>query len=341
MPVTAPDLMVGAGSGDDAAVWRLGGGRVLIQTLDFFTPVVDDAYTFGQIAAANAISDIYAMGATPLFALNIVAFPLKTLGHDVLREILRGGGDKAREAGIPVAGGHSIDDAEPKYGMVVTGECMESELLTNSAANPGDVVVLTKPIGVGIMTTAVKQCRATEADIAAAVKSMAALNKPGAEAARAVGAKCATDITGFGLLGHLGGIARESNVTIELDYAAIPVFPQAVEFVKAGIAPGGTRKNLAFFGQSQLAASASGAAPTGSAAHFTGGPSVTTEWRGDWQDWQKLLVADAQTCGGMAICVPAAKADALIRELKSRNALAAAVIGRVTPRGQTTLVVRM
>jgi selenide,water dikinase len=313
-------LLVGAGTGDDAAVWKLGNGRLLIQTLDFFTPIVDDPYTFGQIAASNAISDIYAMGGTPLFALNIVAFPLKTLGHDVLSEILRGGADKAAEAGIAIAGGHSIDDAEPKYGMVVTGDCAEGELLTNAGALPGDVIVLTKPLGVGIMTTAVKQQKATEADIADAVASMAALNKPGAEAARALAAHAATDITGFGLLGHLGGMARESNVTIELDYAALPVLPQARAFVQAGVAPGGTRKNLAYYGSQ------------------AGGSGVTVDWRGEWPEWQKLLVADAQTCGGMAIAVPASKADALICELKARNALACAVIGRVKARTATTLV---
>ena len=174
-----PNLLVGPQTGDDAAVYRIG-DQLLIQTLDFFTPIVDDPRTFGAIAAANAISDIYAMGGHPILGLNIVAFSLKTLGHDILREILGGGFDKAREAGFEVAGGHSIDDAEPKYGMVVTGLCRESELLTNAGAKPGDVVILTKPLGVGIMTTALKQGLLSEIDLAPAVVSMTALNRPGA-----------------------------------------------------------------------------------------------------------------------------------------------------------------
>lgn len=277
----------------------------MVQTLDFFTPIVDDPYTFGQIAAANAISDIYAMGATPVMALNIVAFPLAALGHAVLREVLRGGADKAAEASIPIAGGHSIDDAEPKYGMVVTGLCDAPEqLLSNAEAKPGDVIVLTKPIGVGIVTTGIKRDLVSEQDAQASIQSMAALNRSGGEAARAVGARCATDITGFGLLGHIGNIARESKVRITLNFADLPLVEHAQRLVQAGCAPGGTRKNLLYYGN-------------------------TIDWRGEWQEWQKLLMADAQTSGGMAICVPEAKADALINELRERNALCAAVIGRV------------
>lgn len=313
--VSDPKLLIGASSSDDAAVYDLGNGEVLVQTLDFFTPVVDDPYTFGAIAATNAISDIYAMGAKPIFALNIVAFPLKTLGHQVLHDILRGGSDKAREAGIAVAGGHSIDDAEPKYGMVVSGLAHKDQVLANTGAKPGDVIVLTKPIGVGIMTTAVKRGVVNESDIPDAIKSMAALNRPGGEAAVEVGARAATDITGFGLIGHLGHIARESHVSIEIDFSALPVFPQAIEFAKQGIAPGGTRNNLAFYGAS-------------------------VEWRGAFEEWQKLLFADAQTSGGMAICVPAAKADDLISRLKAKGALSYVIIGRVLPQGGKPLIVK-
>lgn len=306
---------MGAGTGDDAAVYDLGDGRVLIQTLDFFTPVVDDPYNFGQIAAANAISDVYAMGATPLFALNIVAFPLATLGHDVLRQILRGGADKAKEAGIPIAGGHSIDDAEPKYGMVVTGEAKRGDVLTNAGAKPGQVLILTKPLGVGIVTTGIKQGRLTEAEAAASIASMSALNRPGAVAARAVGATAATDITGFGMLGHLGGIARESRVTIELDFQAIPVIEHASRLVQAGVAPGGTRRNLAYYGSDD------------------GGAGIRVKWSGAWEEWMKLLVADAQTCGGMVFAVDPSRVSEAVKVLESEGALAAAVIGRVKPAG--------
>ncbi len=321
-PQSHPNLIVGSNSGDDAAVYDLGDGRLLLQTLDFFTPVVDDPFTFGQIAASNAISDIYAMGGTPLFALNIVAFPLKQLGHDVLREILNGGASKAAEAGIPVAGGHSIDDAEPKYGMVVTGEAKRGEVLTNSGAKPGDVVILTKPLGVGIVTTGIKQGKLAESDATAAIQSMAALNRPGAVAARAVGAQAATDITGFGLLGHLGGIARESRVTIDLEFGGLPFVEHALELVKAGVAPGGTRKNLAFYGS------------TG------GGSGIKCDWQGEWQEWQQLLVADAQTCGGMAICVPEGRVEEAIRVLEAEGALAASPIGRVTKFAGSQLVLK-
>jgi selenium donor protein len=202
--VTDPRLVISTDTGDDAAVYDLGDGQMLIQTLDFFTPVVDDPYIFGAIAAANAISDVYAMGGRPIFGLNIVAFPSKTLDLGVLRDILKGGSDKAREAGFFIAGGHSIDDAEPKFGMVVNGLARREDILSNSTAQVGDVVIITKPLGVGIMTTAVKKGIATESDIQPAIDSMSALNKPGAEACNKVGAHAATDITGFGLLGHVG-----------------------------------------------------------------------------------------------------------------------------------------
>ncbi|MCK6439466.1 MAG: selenide, water dikinase SelD, partial [Planctomycetes bacterium] len=280
------------------------------------TPVVDDPYTFGAIAAANAISDIYAMGAKPIFALNILAFPLKTLGHDVLREILRGGADKAKEAGIAVAGGHSIDDAEPKYGMVVNGLARKEQILANSGAKPGDVIVLTKPIGAGIATTAVKRGVVAEAEIKDVIASMSALNRPSGEAAVEVGARAGTDITGFGLIGHLGHIARESKVTIEVDFQTLPLFPKAVEFAKQGIAPGGTRNNLKFYGD-------------------------TVTWQGSFEEWQQLLFADAQTSGGMAICVSPDKVDDLRTRLTKKGALASAIIGRVMKQDSHATIVRV
>lgn len=297
-------MLVGNEWADDACVYKLNDEQAVVQTLDFFTPIVDDPYLFGQIAAANAISDIYAMGARPIFALNIVGFPLAKLGPDVLGQILKGGADKAAEAGIFVTGGHSIDDAEPKYGMCVTGIVHPDKIMANQGAKPGDKLVLTKPIGVGVLTTAVKRELRTEAQIDAAIKCMAAINRPGGEAIAEVGANSATDVTGYGLAGHLYEVAKASNVGMKLHVDAIPVLPEVRELIAEKCYPGGTRKNWLYFKQ-------------------------WLDFADDVTDDEQLLVCDSQTSGGMVISVPADKCDALAASLKKHNAMAAAVVGEV------------
>lgn len=303
--VSDPRVLVGSDWADDACVYKLNDEQAVVQTLDFFTPIVDDPYLFGQIAAANAISDIYAMGAKPIFALNIVGFPLAQLGHAVLARILKGGADKAAEAGIFVVGGHSIDDAEPKYGMCVTGIVHPDKIMANAGAKPGDKLILTKPLGVGVLTTAVKRELRTEAQIDAAIQTMAAINRPGGEAVAEVGANAATDITGYGLAGHLHEVAAASNVGIRLSFDALPVLPEVMDLIAQGCFPGGTKKNWLYFKQ-------------------------WLDFAPEISEHEQLLACDAQTSGGMVISVPAGKCDAMVASLHKHHALAAAVIGDVT-----------
>ncbi len=293
---TDPRLLVGSATGDDAAVFRLRDDLALVQTIDFFTPVVDDPYDFGRIAAANALSDVYAMGGTPLTALNVVAFPLERLGGDVLREILRGGHDVVTAAGASVVGGHSIDDPEPKYGLAVTGAVHPDRVLANAGARPGDALVLTKPLGVGAITTALKRGAAGAAEaLPAAVATMAALNAAASEAALAAGAHAATDVTGFGLLGHAHHLARESGVAVELDAAAIPVLEGAEALLRGEDAvSGGSRRNR------EWAESFAAVAPTVAG-------------------WRHRLAADATTSGGLLVALPPARA----------GEVPGAVVGRV------------
>lgn len=302
--VTDPRVLVGHEWADDACVYKLNEEQAVVQTLDFFTPIVDDPYLFGSIAAANAISDIYAMGAKPLFALNIVGFPMAALGPEILGQILKGGSDKAAEAGIFVVGGHSIDDAEPKYGMCVTGVVHPGRIMHNAGAKAGDTLVLTKPLGVGVLTTAVKRGKRTEAQIDAAIQCMASINRPGGMAMDEVGASTATDITGFGLCGHLRELATASKVGIEINVGALPVLPDVMGLIGEGCYPGGTRKNWLYYKQ-----------------WIDFAPDITEP--------EQLLCCDAQTSGGLVISVPAAKAEAMVASLHKHKALAAAVIGRV------------
>ena len=243
-PTTHPDLLVGAASGDDAAVWRLDDDRALIATADFIMPVVEDARTWGRVAAANAVSDVYAMGGRPLLALNLVGWNTEALSADLLAEVLLGGQDIADAGGFVVAGGHTIDDPEPKYGMAVIGEVHPDRLLTNAGLRDGDHLVLTKPLGIGVITTALKRGMADTAVVDAALASMTRLNAEAAAVAVSVGAAGATDVTGFGLLGHLGRMAKESAVDVELDVAAVPVIDGAIALAEAGAVPGGTGRNL-------------------------------------------------------------------------------------------------
>lgn len=300
-----PAVLVGTATSDDAAVYRLPGGTTIVQTLDFFTPVVDDPYAFGQVAAANALSDVYAMGARPLFALNIVAFPSTTLSLDILGEILRGGAEKAAEAGIPIIGGHSIDDPEPKYGLVVTGIVEEGEALTNAAARPGDRIVLTKPLGTGILNTAIKRDRLDAEGIASVIGVMTHLNRGAAQAARKVGVSAATDVTGFGLLGHLKEMAAGAGLGARISAAAVPLQPRVRELVEAGIYPGGSARNLE-------------------------GVSPQVDFDPTLDEVTRKILADAQTSGGLLLSVPAVRLERLLDALAEAGTLARAVIGEFT-----------
>jgi selenide,water dikinase len=239
-----PALLVGPETTDDAGVYRVRDDLALVQTVDFFTPIVDDPYDFGRIAATNALSDVYAMGGEPLTALNLVAFSLEELGGDVLREILRGGADVVRDAGAVIVGGHSIDDHEPKYGLAVTGTVHPDEVLSNAGGIAGDVLVLTKPLGAGAISTAAKRGTAGAEEVAAAVVVMTELNRDAAAAARAAGAHAMTDVTGFGLLGHLHELTRASGVAAEVDAGAVPAIAGALELLAdEGAVSGGARRN--------------------------------------------------------------------------------------------------
>ena len=307
MPVaTDPRILVDASTRDDAAVVQLAPERAIVATVDFFTPIVDDPYDFGRIAAANAFSDIYAMGATPVFALNLVGWPRSALPFELLGEVIRGGADVARQAGAFVLGGHSVDDPEPKYGMVVIGEARPDRLVRNSGAQPGDALVLTKPIGTGVLTTALKRDLVTAADLAAAVAAMTTLNAGAARAMAAVGGgvHAATDVTGFGLLGHLRTLLEASGVAAEVSAAAVPLFPGARAAAERGAIPGGTERNMASLAD---------------AVSFGAGISQA----------DRVLLADAQTSGGLLIAVAPAQRDALLAALGREGTPAAAVIGRV------------
>ena len=284
---TAPELLVGSATGDDAAVWRISAELALVQTVDFFTPVVDDPYDFGRIAAANALSDVYAMGGRPLTALNLVAWPLEQLGADALGAVLRGGIDVVHAAGAEVVGGHSIDDPEPKYGLAVTGAVHPDRAITNAGGRAGDALVLTKPLGGGAVVTARKRGQAGDELLARAVETMVALNADAGAAAVAARATAMTDVTGFGLLGHLHGLARESGLAAQVDAAAVP----ALEGVEAlleddGAVSGGSRRNREY--ADGFATFAAGVAP-----------------------WRARLVCDATTSGGLLVAVDPARAGEL------------------------------
>jgi selenide,water dikinase len=306
-PVTDPNVLVGFGTSDDAGVYKLRDDLAIVQTVDFFTPIVDDPFDFGRIAAANALSDVYAMGATPVSALNLVAFSLAELGDGVLREILRGGGAVAAEAGVAVLGGHSIEDSEPKYGMAVTGVVVPGEVITNAGGRPVDALVLTKPLGAGAVSTAVKRGLAG-APLAEAVAVMTMLNRDAAAAAREAGVHAMTDVTGFGLLGHLRELALASGVAAEVEAAAVPaiegVLPLLADDEERAIA-GGTRRNRAY------------------AEEFTTFDDAVPEHL-------RWLVCDAMTSGGLLAAVPAERAAAV----------PGAVIGRLVDGPPGTISVR-
>ena len=284
---------------------RTSGEKLLVQTVDFFTPIVDDPYTFGQIAAANALSDIYAMGATPTFALNIFGFPIKDLPKEVAAQILKGGSDKANEAGIPILGGHSVDDKEPKYGMVVNGEVHENMLIRNSGSIAGDSLVLTKPIGTGIVSTATKKEHIQNELEKTAIESMKMLNKDAAKIMQKFKVNAATDITGFGLLGHLIEMCKSSGVSAKLDFKKIPFFPGVEQLANEGFVPSGSRRNH---------------------DHASGYCRYSDHITAS----QRLMLSDSQTSGGLLISIPEKEAEGYLNTFNSKSEIKAHIIGKVT-----------
>tara|TARA_B100001250_G_scaffold64299_2_gene50709 strand:+ start:1791 stop:2669 length:879 start_codon:yes stop_codon:yes gene_type:complete len=278
--------------------------KFIIQSVDFFTPIVDDPYMFGKIAAANAISDIYAMGGEPLFALNILGFPVKDLPKNMVSEILQGGADKANEAGISIVGGHSIDDKEPKYGLVVTGEVLKENLIQNKGAKPGDVLLLTKPLGTGIISSAIKKGVAKSDSIKQATDSMAMLNKLAGSILTKFSVNAATDITGFGLLGHAAEICRSSNVSFQIDFNNLTFFQGVKELAKDGIVPGGSKRNLSH------------------AMQFT-------DFSDSINEVEKLMVADAQTSGGLLVSLSKDNAKKFLEYYNTKSPIPATQIGTV------------
>jgi selenide, water dikinase len=299
-----PNLIVGLDGPDDAGVYKLSEEMAVIQTVDFFTPIVDDPYTFGQIAAANSLSDVYAMGGKPLTAMNIVCFPSKIMDISVLRQVLEGGLEKMKEAGVVLVGGHSIDDPELKYGLSVTGTIHPQKLVTKAGSGAGDKLILTKPLGTGIIGTAIKGGIAGEEVIARVSGYMAALNKSAAEVMQEIGIHACTDITGFGLLGHACEMIQGGQVGMIIYTASIPIFTEAVEFARMGLVPGGTYRNREF-------------------------RINMIEIAGDIPQHIQDILFDPQTSGGLLISVSADKAEKLLAGLYEAGVMEAAIIGEV------------
>ena len=298
-----PRVLVDAATRDDAAVFLLSPERALVSTVDFFTPIVDDPSAWGAIAVANALSDIYAMGATPLFGLNLVGWPREQLPFEVLGKVLEGAAQVARRANCLVLGGHSIDSVEPTFGMAVVGEVHPDRMLTNAGACAGDRLVLTKPLGTGILATALKRDALLETGMTEAVRSMTTLNDGAARAALRIGVSAATDVTGFGLLGHLTNILEASKVAAEIAFDSIPLLPHARSLASRGVIPGGTERNLA--------------------------AAERVEWASELTATDRYLCVDAQTSGGLLLVVPPEHEAALVAALVEEQTPAAAVIGRI------------
>ena len=312
--VSHPDLLVGNDTGDDAAVYRLDKNTAIIVTVDFFTPITDDPYEFGVIAAANSLSDVYAMGGMPLVALNIVGFPAE-LAVDMLGDVLKGGYDKAAEAGCLIVGGHTVDDAEPKYGLSVVGLIEPGKEVSNANAQPGDVLVLTKPIGTGIITTGCKQGITPDDILKNAVDVMATLNKGAAEAMMRVGINSCTDITGFGLMGHLRGMTRGSKVGAIINASDVPVLPGVWNLLEKNVVPGGTFRNM-------------------------NGVEDSVDWDESLTDQQRLLMCDAQTSGGLLISVTKDKVEKLLSELEISGVETRVIVGEITAENSGRIIVK-
>lgn len=298
-----PHVLVGFETADDAGVYRLTSDLAIVQTVDVFPPVLDDPYWYGAVVCANSLSDVYAMGATPITILNILAFSDKTLPPEMAAEILRGGSDKALEAGVPIVGGHSLRDVEPKYGMCVTGVVHPDRVVTNAGARPGDLLVLTKPLGSGIITTAAKFDQTDDGAVQLVTRVMAALNKTASEVMVRVGVNAATDITGFGLMGHLLEMLKASGVSATVHWRKVPMLEQAVHLAEKGVAPGGTFSNQ-------------------------GNVLPYTDW-GDTPMHVNIVLCDAQTSGGLLMAVPRERAETLLDELKRAGVADACIIGEV------------
>jgi len=312
-PIHDPKVLVGIETADDAGVYLLNDETALIQTLDFFTPIVDDPYLFGQIAAANSLSDVYAMGGKPLTAMNIVAFPVCRLDADVLLAILSGGQQKIAEAGAVMVGGHTIDDDEPKYGLSVTGVVHPSRVLTNAGAQPGDALILTKAIGTGVLYTAMRAELFADG-VAAAAQSMAQLNRYAAEVMEKFTVHSCTDITGFGMLGHAFEMASASGVVMEIDSGAVPLLPESAAAAAMGLVPAGAYANREYLKM----------------ISFEPGVPVNL------QD----LLFDPQTSGGLLVCLPPEQADAMLQEMKAAGVAKASRIGKVVKKGKGQIHVK-
>ncbi len=312
---TNPNILIDTDNSDDAAVYKINNDTALIQTVDFFTPIVDNPYDFGAIAAANSLSDIYAMGATPIFALNIVGFPSNRLPIEVLKEILHGAQDKAKEAGIEIIGGHTIDDPEPKYGMVVNGIAHPNKILANSGARVGDAIILTKPIGTGIISTAIKRGLANKETIDFVTNTMKQLNKISSETIIEFDVSACTDVTGFGLLGHLSELTTASKVDVEINADQVPIIPEAIEFAAGNVIPGGSTNNLNYFAK-------------------------YIDWDNNISDVDKIVFNDAQTSGGLLFTVKQDQKDQVIDALKSNGIKFASHIGNVLSAGNGIITVK-
>jgi selenide,water dikinase len=313
--VTDPNVLVGTETADDAGVYRLTDELALVQTIDFFPPVVDDPFIYGQIAAANSLSDVYAMGGVPKTALNLVGFPDDKLPLEFLGEICRGGAERCQAAECPIIGGHTVRDTEIKFGYSVTGLVHPQRIFTNAAAKPGDKLVLTKPLGTGFVTTAHKAQDCPKETLDAAIESMIALNKPGRDAMVEVGANAATDITGFGLAGHAYELAEGSGTTVTIDLNALPLLPRVGELVTKGYYTRASKTNASFVA-----------------------PGLRIEGKPD--PVRLAIFYDAQTSGGMLISVPGIKANELVARCKAKGCLTAVIIGEVTSRQDAALIVK-
>ena len=310
-----PLVLVGSGTGDDAGVYRLDRDRALVQTVDFFTPVVDDPVSYGQIAAANALSDVYAMGGRPLTALNIMGMPTDLVATRAIAAILRGGAAKAKEAGCAIVGGHTIRNPEPIYGMAVTGLVSPRRMITNAAAKPGDLLVLTKPLGTGIITTGIKRGVTSSALARRAIRSMRQLNSVGAELAERQLVRAGTDVTGFGLLGHLGALCLASGTGAEIDPMSLPILGKEVfALIEQECVPGGSRQNLETANR-------------------------ITDW-GNATNAQKILLTDAQTSGGLLLCVAKKRMDPVLELLRVRGALSTSIVGSIIASSRARIQVR-
>jgi len=310
-----PKVLVGLDTSDDAGVYQLNEEVALVQTVDFFTPIVDDPFTFGQIAVANALSDVYAMGGSPLTGMNLVAFPVKILSPSILREILLGGLSKMKEAGVALVGGHSIEDPEIKYGLAVTGVVHPKKILTNAKAEIGDKLVLTKPLGTGIISTALKGEMASEEAVKKVVESMVTLNRTASEQMKKFEAHACTDITGFSFIGHALEMAIASQVGMVIQSKTIPIFPEAMDYANLGLIPGGAYSNRDFF-------------------------SCRVEVHSDVPDLLVIIFYDPQTSGGLLISLPSGRAEGLVAILKEEGYLHSSIVGEVVeePRGKIRLL---